>query len=105
MCKLSAIIRSTFLTSAQTTRGELLTPASGMHWSRSPPTFIVWMMFTAGPYYGKRAGRARMGDREMVVGEVRQEKWGEAGFDQEASHFHHRMDAMMNVSCSFFIDY
>jgi hypothetical protein len=86
ICKLSAIMRSTFFTSAQASRGELLTPASGMHWSRSPSTFIVWMMFTAGPYYDKRAGRVRMGDGEMEVGEVRQEKWGEAGFDQEAGN-------------------
>ncbi len=27
-----------------------------------------------------------MGDGEMEVGEVRQEKWGEAGFDQEAGN-------------------
>jgi hypothetical protein len=44
------------------------------------------MMFSAGPYYDKRAGRVRMGDEEMVVVEVRQEKWGEAGSDQEAGH-------------------
>jgi hypothetical protein len=64
-------------------------------------------LFPAGPYYNVRAGRTRLGDREMVVGEVKQEKRREVGFDLAGDGrvrqtvLRHRMDVMLNVSCSF----
>ncbi len=33
-------------------------------------------LFPAGPYYNVRAGRTRLGDREIVVGEMKEEEGG-----------------------------
>ncbi len=76
------------------------------HWT-SPPLISTTRMSICFPYYNVRAGRARMGDREMVVGEARQEKRKEAGFDLAGDGrvrqaiMRHRLDVLLNVTCSF----
>jgi hypothetical protein len=64
-------------------------------------------IFPAGPYYNVRAGRTRLSEQEIVVGEGKMEKRREAGFDLAGDNrvkqtiLRHRMDAMQNISCSF----
>jgi hypothetical protein len=64
-------------------------------------------IFPAGPYYNVRAGRARLSEQEILVGEGKTEKRKEAGFDLAGDNrvkqtiLRHRMDVMQNISCSF----
>jgi len=64
-------------------------------------------IFPAGPYYNVRAGMARIGEQEILVGEGKQEKRREAGFDLGGDNrikqtiLRHRMDTMQNITCSF----
>jgi hypothetical protein len=64
-------------------------------------------IFPAGPYYNVRAGRTRISEQEIVVGEGKTEKRREAGFDLGGDNrvkqtvLRHRMDTMQNISSSF----